>query len=117
MELYLLKDIVIILGLSAIVIWAFQKWHIPNLIGYILTGIIAGPYALQLIDNMHEVEQLAEVGIIFLLFTIGIEFSLKKLYQLKKTVLIGGGLQLVFTGTAIAGISYFLIFRGRPLFF
>jgi CPA2 family monovalent cation:H+ antiporter-2 len=94
MEIPILKEVVIILGLSVIIILAFQRFKMPSILGFLLTGIIAGPYGLSLINASHEVEILAETGIIFLLFVIGIEFSLKGLVKIRNTVLIGGSLQV-----------------------
>ena len=94
MDIPILKDIVIILGLSIFIILLFQKIKVPSLLGFLLAGIIAGPYAFNLISSQHEVELLSEIGIIFLLFIIGIELSLKGLAAIKKTIIIGGGIQV-----------------------
>lgn len=94
MELPILKEVVIILGLSVLIILLFQRFKMPAILGFLLTGIIAGPNGFGLIKASHEVEILAETGIIFLLFVIGIEFSLKGLARIRKTVLIGGSLQV-----------------------
>lgn len=93
----LLTDIVIILGLSIIVIFIFHRIRVPAILGFFLTGILAGPYGLGLVKAMHEVEFLAEVGVVLLLFTIGIEFSLKNLLKIKKSALLGGSLQVSLT--------------------
>jgi CPA2 family monovalent cation:H+ antiporter-2 len=105
MEIPILKGIVIIFALAIIVILICHKLKIPAVVGYLITGIIAGPYGCKHINEVHEVDVLAEIGIILLLFTIGIEFSLDKFLQLKKPVLLGGFLQLLFTG----GISLLMI--------
>jgi CPA2 family monovalent cation:H+ antiporter-2 len=63
-------------------------------VGLLVTGILAGPHALGLIDGLDEVDKLAKIGVILLLFTIGIEFSLRKLMRIKTLVLIGGALQV-----------------------
>lgn len=97
MELGILTDIVIILGLSVIVIYFFQLLKVPTILGFLITGIIAGPYGLSWIHGVHEVEIMAEIGVILLLFVIGIEFSLKSLAAIKKFVLVGGGIQVVLT--------------------
>lgn len=94
MELPILKDVVIILGFSVLIILLFQRLKMPSILGFLMTGIIAGPHGLSLVKASHEVEILAEMGIIFLLFVIGIEFSLKGLARIKNTVLIGGSLQV-----------------------
>jgi len=109
MEIPLLKDIVIILGLSVLVVLLFQRLKLSSILGFLLTGIIAGPYGLQLIKATHEVELLSEIGIIFLLFVIGIEFSLKTLTTIKKTVFLGGLLQV---GGTIIIVTFICIIMG-----
>ena len=94
MEIPILKDIVIILGLSILIILAFQKLKLPAILGFLLAGIIVGPYALDVISSQHEVELLSEIGIIFLLFVIGIELSLEGLARIWKVIFIGGGIQV-----------------------
>ncbi|MFH2012116.1 MAG: cation:proton antiporter [Pseudomonadota bacterium] len=107
METPLLKDIIIIFGLSIVVIFIFHRLRIPAIVGFLLTGILAGPHGLALIKSLHEVEILAEVGIVLLLFTIGIEFSLKNLLQFKKSILIGGSLQVLLTILA----TFFIVWQ------
>ena len=107
MEIPILKDIVVILGLSIFIILVFQKLKVPSLLGFLLAGIIAGPHAFNLISSRHEVELLSEIGIIFLLFIIGIELSLKGLASMKKMILLGGGVQVGGTILITAAIAYF----------
>lgn len=97
MEIHLLEDIVVIFGLSIAVLFIFHKIRLPAIVGYFLTGILVGPYGLGLIKAVHEVEILAEIGTVLLLFAIGMEFSFKRLLQIKKSVLMGGSLQVFFT--------------------
>ncbi len=98
MHLPLLQEIVIILGLSAVVIYIFQRMKLPPILGLLLTGVIVGPSGLSLIgDRTHDVEMLAEIGVIFLLFIIGLEFSLKTLASIQRIVLIGGAVQMGLT--------------------
>lgn len=106
MHLPILPDIVIILGLSVFTILIFQKIKLPAILGFLITGIIVGPYGLNLIEAKHEVEVLSEIGIIFLLFVIGIEFSLKGLASIKNTVLIGGGVQVIGTIGLVTFLAY-----------
>jgi CPA2 family monovalent cation:H+ antiporter-2 len=106
MELSLLKDIVVIFALSTGVNIIFTRLRIPTIVGYLLTGIIAGPYLLSLIDAKHEIELMAEIGVALLLFTVGLEFSLKHLLKIRKIVFAGGFLQVVIT----AGTFYLLSF-------
>jgi CPA2 family monovalent cation:H+ antiporter-2 len=100
MELTILKDIIIIFSLSTLVNLIFTKIKLPTIIGYLVTGIFAGPYALAIIQSEVEIELMAEIGIILLLFSIGLEFSLKHLLKIRKIVFWGGLLQLTAT-TAI----------------
>jgi len=97
MEIPLLKGIVIIFGLSIVVVFICHRIRVPVIVGFLLTGILAGPHGLGFIKAVHRVEILAEVGVVLLLFTIGIEFSLKKLLQIKKATLMGGSLQVLLT--------------------
>jgi len=101
MEIPLLKDVVIIIGLAVLVLLIFRKIRIPAVLAFFVTGLLAGPHGLGLVSSLGEVSILAELGVIFLLFTIGIEFSLEKLSQIKRYVIIGGSLQLTFTLAAV----------------
>lgn len=97
MEIPLLYDICIIFILSIAGLLVCHKLHVPAIVGFLLTGLIAGPHGLALIQADGEVEILAEVGIILLLFTVGIEFSLSSLLRVKRSVLVGGPLQVGLT--------------------
>ena len=97
MEIPLLADIVIILGLSIAVLFVCSFFRIPTIVGFFLTGMLAGPHGLGLIKAVNEVEILAEIGVVLLLFTIGMEFSLRNLLRIKKSVLMGGSLQVWLT--------------------
>jgi len=112
-----LSDIVIIFGLSIAVLFIFHRLRLPAIVGFLLTGIVAGPHGLALIKAVHEVEILAEVGVVLLLFAIGIEFSLKNLLQIKKSILVGGSLQVLLTIMAVFAIfSRFDQSMGESLF-
>ena len=111
MELEILTDIVIILGISVVVILLFQMLKLPTVLGFLLTGIIAGPYGLSWIHGVHEVEIMAEIGVILLLFVIGVEFSLKSLFAIKRSVFLGGGLQVLVTIIIVAALTYLFDFQ------
>ena len=97
MELDLLKGIVIIFGLSTVVNFLFTKIKFPTILGYLLTGILVGPSVLGIIGNSGDIQLIAEIGVVMLLFSIGMEFSLNHLLKIRKIVFLGGFLQLVFT--------------------
>ncbi|MDY0281256.1 MAG: cation:proton antiporter [Salinivirgaceae bacterium] len=105
-QLPLLKEVVIILGISVIVILLFQRMKLPSILGLLLTGVIAGPYGFSLVKASHEVEILSEIGVIFLLFVIGIEFSLKSLSSIKRVVFLGGFIQVSLTIIIIGLLVY-----------
>jgi CPA2 family monovalent cation:H+ antiporter-2 len=107
MEIPLLKDVVIILVLAMGVVYLSHRLKLPVIVGLLITGVLAGPHALGLISAIDEVEQLAKIGVVLLLFTIGIEFSLRKLLKIKMLVLIGGSLQVAATVYAVYAATYY----------
>jgi monovalent cation:H+ antiporter-2, CPA2 family len=107
MELTLLKDIVIVFALSTLVNLIFTRFRIPTVVGYLLTGIIAGPHLLSLVDKGHEIEVIAEIGVVLLLFTIGMEFSLKHLLRIRRIVFFGGFIQVTVTAGVFFVVSHF----------
>ncbi len=118
MDLQSVADIVKLFGMALFTVTLFRRLMLPAVIGFLVTGIMAGPHVLGLIRDTHHVEQMAELGVMLLLFTIGIEFSLKELARIKHAVFIGGGLQIVLTVLATAGIgSLFQIPFNQALFF
>ncbi|MDQ3041786.1 MAG: cation:proton antiporter, partial [Acidobacteriota bacterium] len=104
----LFADLLIILLVSVPVAFACLRLNLPLLVGLMLTGIVIGPYGLGLIKELEAIEILAEIGVMLLLFTIGLEFSLHRLREMKRLVLIGGGLQvgLTIAATAVAALLF-----------
>ncbi len=97
MGIPLLNDIFIIFGLSVAVLFICHRLRVPTIVGFLFTGILAGPYGLGLINGVQDVETLAEIGVVLLLFTIGIEFSFQRLLQIRKSFLLGGSIQVSLT--------------------
>jgi len=118
MEIKLLQDIAIIFGLAIIVLQVCHRIKIPAIIGFLVTGAMVGPHGLHLLKSVHEVELLAEIGVVLLLFTIGLEFSIKELFRLKRQVLIGGSLQVILTiiCTSLIFIFVFELPGNRSIF-
>lgn len=106
METDILRSLVIILGVSALIVFALSRVNIPSLVGFLLAGVIIGPHGLGLLRDTHAVELMAEIGVVLLLFTIGIEFSLSRLLRMKKAVIAGGGSQVVLTIGLSALMAY-----------
>ncbi|MEF8845707.1 MAG: monovalent cation:proton antiporter-2 (CPA2) family protein [Bacteroidales bacterium] len=94
MHLPLLQNLLIILGFSVIVVFILQRFRLPSILGFLITGIIIGPDGLNLVGTGHEVNIISEIGVILLLFVIGLELSLKQLASIRKTIFIGGTLQV-----------------------
>lgn len=107
MELAILKDIVLIFALSTLVNLVFTRFRIPTVMGYLLTGIIAGPHLLSLVSAGHQIELIAEIGVVLLLFTIGMEFSLKHLLKIRRIVFFGGFLQVSVTAGVFVVATHF----------
>jgi len=93
----ILQDVLVILALSAVMLYVCHYLRVPSVVGYLLAGLIAGPHALGLVSHAHAVEILAEVGVVFLLFAIGTEFSLPDLLALRRPALLGGSLQMALS--------------------
>lgn len=108
----LYKELVVVLALAVGIILLFRRLKMPGVLGFILAGMLAGPHMLGWVDNTETVHELAEFGMVFLLFVIGMGFSLKELSSIGVTVFIGGSLQAVFTIALTTGAC--MLF-GMPL--
>ncbi|MCL2760596.1 MAG: cation:proton antiporter [Desulfuromonadales bacterium] len=106
----MLTDLEILFGLALVTVILFRRFRFSSIVGFLVTGVIAGPHALGFIDQAHQVEQIAEIGVVLLLFTIGLEFSLKELMKIKHLVFLGGGLQVGVTILTVTGISLLFAF-------
>ncbi len=93
----LAESILLVIGLSIIVVVLFQRLHIPVVVGFILTGILIGPHGLGWVGESEAIHTLAEIGVVLLLFSLGVEFSLDRLWQLRHYVLRGGTAQIAIT--------------------
>ena len=106
MGLEFLKTLVIIFGVSAFVVFLLQKLKVPSIVGFLIAGASLGPHGFGFVQEVREVELLAEVGVILLLFTIGLEISLKNLKRIRSAVLGGGFSQVLLTLLVTAAIAY-----------
>ncbi len=93
----IIKDIVLILLVSIPIIFIFNKLKLPSIVGFLAAGMIIGPHGFHLISEITEIEVMAEVGVILLLFVIGLEVSIKQLMRMKKFLILAGGFQLIGT--------------------
>ncbi|HSH13249.1 MAG TPA: cation:proton antiporter, partial [Desulfurivibrionaceae bacterium] len=100
-DLSVLREIFILLTLALANAWLFSRLHQSPIVGYLTTGLLVGPYGFHLVKGIHEVEIVAEVGVILLLFTIGLEFSYSRIMRLKGLLLKAGTTQLAVTALAV----------------
>ena len=108
----LLQDLLLLLLASVPIAFIFHRLRLPTIVGFMITGVLIGPHGLGLIRDVHAIEVLAEIGVALLLFTIGLEFSLRRLLEMKRLVLLGGGLQVVITALVVTGVARLF---GRPV--
>jgi CPA2 family monovalent cation:H+ antiporter-2 len=106
MQTSILSTMVVVFGLSIAVLLLCYRLRIPTIVGFLLTGVLCGPSGLGLINATQEVETLAQIGVVLLLFSIGIEFSLSSLVQIKRIVILGGSLQVALTIGVVALIAW-----------
>jgi len=108
----LLQDLLVLLLASVPIAFIFHRLRLPTIVGLMITGVLIGPHSLGLIKDVHAIEMLAEIGVALLLFTIGLEFSLRRMLEMRRLVLLGGSLQVILTTLLVTGIANLL---GRPL--
>lgn len=106
LEINTFAILLIVTAISIIVVYLFNKIKIPPLIGFILTGILIGPSGFGLIKMTHDVELFSELGIVLILFSVGIDFSINKLMSLKKVIFLGGGVQVLLSIILITAIAF-----------
>jgi len=92
-----LAHVDVILGFAIFILTIFYKFEVPSVLGFLVTGMLIGPYGLGILNGGQNMELNAELGIVFLLFTIGVDLSLKELWKMKTAVMAGGILQILFT--------------------
>lgn len=100
-----LRELLIVLTAIISIVFLFQKLRLPAILGFLLTGVIIGPDGFGLIRNVEQIEILAEIGVVLLLFTIGIEFSLGQLLSVHRYVIWAGILQIVLTTVIVLGLG------------
>lgn len=117
MEIPLLKEIMIIFILSIIVILFCYKIKLPTIVGFLITGVLVGPHGFGFIQDVYDVEMLANIGIVLLLFSVGMEFSVKKIIEYKRFFFIGGVLQVFLTTLGGFTVGYLADYSfGESLF-
>lgn len=107
-----LRDLVLVYAVSAVVVYLFHHLRQSPIIGFLVTGVLVGPSGLGLVSDVETVRLLAEIGVMLLLFSIGLEFSIQKLARVRRIVLISGPIQI---GATIGLVTFSLHLGGvRP---
>ena len=107
MEHSALNDGLILLALSVLVVWLFKRIKLPPILGYLFIGTLVGPYALGWLPEDGSIQKLAEIGVVFLLFMIGLEFSLSRLIAMRTTVFGLGSIQVIISTISGGIIAWF----------
>lgn len=102
----ILSQILILLAGSVAVLSLLRRFDLPPILGYLVVGMVLGPHALGLASDADAVQLLAEIGVVFLVFTLGLEFSFARMVAMKSEVLGVGGLQMLVTTLAFGGAAW-----------
>jgi CPA2 family monovalent cation:H+ antiporter-2 len=105
----MLNEILIILILSVIGIAVFKRLDIPAVLGYLVVGLFAGEHVFGWITDSHAIEQIAEIGVVFLLFTIGLEVSIPRLIAMRKIVFGIGVVQVIVSTLSAMAVGMWLV--------
>lgn len=100
-----LQSVLVFLAAAVLVVILFRQLKLPAMLGYLLVGLVIGPHGLALIADSSDTRDLAEFGVVFLMFSIGLEFSLQKLMTMRRIVFGLGATQVVLTLCAVAVLT------------
>jgi CPA2 family monovalent cation:H+ antiporter-2 len=114
----LLDELAVVTALAVVVTVILSKFQLPTVAGLLASGALLGPYGMKLATSVEAIEVLAEVGVVLLLFTIGLEFSLARLRDIFRQVALGGFVQVTLTmGVAFWVARFFGQPTGRSVFY
>ena len=108
MEYTTLRSILILLAVAVFVVAALRRLHLPAVLAYLATGFLVGPHGLGFIQDNAVTSSLAEFGVVFLLFTLGLEFSLPRFIVMRRAVFLLGGLQVLLTTLGGAAMAWLM---------
>jgi CPA2 family monovalent cation:H+ antiporter-2 len=111
-QIPLLDEIAIIAILGVVVTIILSRLRLPTVAGLLLSGALVGPFGLRFVSSVHAIEMLAEIGVVLLLFTIGLEFSFARLRTIFRQVALGGLIQVGLTAAVVASIAHWF---GEPM--
>jgi CPA2 family monovalent cation:H+ antiporter-2 len=108
----ILLDLVVLFATALPIVFIFQRLNVPSVVGFLIAGIVIGPHGTGLIAQSAEVESLADIGLVLLLFVVGLELSLSQLVRLGRVVIWAGSLQILLTGAIVWAIA---LTAGSPM--
>ena len=100
----ILADLVLTFAIGLVLVVGLARLRVPTIVALMLAGVVAGPSGLRIIDTPERVETLAEIGVVLLLFTVGLDFSLATVKQIWQRILVGGFAQMAFTTALVVGV-------------
>ena len=100
---HILADLVVTFAIGLVLVVALARLRVPAIVALMIAGIVAGPSGLRVIDSPERVEMLAEIGVVLLLFTVGLDFSLATVKQIWQRIVVGGSLQMALTALLVVG--------------
>jgi monovalent cation:H+ antiporter-2, CPA2 family len=103
-----LADILLLLAATLLVVASLRRLALPPVLGFLTVGVLLGPFALGWVQDTEITRALAEFGVVFLLFTLGLEFSLPRMIAMRHEVFAVGGAQLVLTAAVFGGVAWWL---------
>jgi voltage-gated potassium channel Kch len=107
-----LTEVVLVIAVAVVVAFVLRRLSVPTVVSFVLAGALLGPGGVGLVRDRHQIEVLAEIGVVLLLFVVGLKLSVRDLWRQRAIAFVGGGLQVLGTGVLAAGVAMAL---GRPL--
>lgn len=99
------QELVIVLAVAVVLVGILRRLSLPPILGYLLAGTVVGPFALGLFNDVKDLDFIAEFGVVFLLFAIGLELSFPKLIAMRRSLLGLGGLQVLICTLLATGLA------------
>src|SRR5881409_3950293 len=107
-EFVILRELLVILAVTISIVFVFQRLGVPAIVGFLLAGVVIGPHGLKLVSDIQTVGTIANIGVIILLFTIGLEMSLAQIASVRGYAIWAGLLQVLLTILVVAAVTAYL---------
>jgi CPA2 family monovalent cation:H+ antiporter-2 len=111
---HFLIELLVLIAVAALGVATFERMRLPSIVGFLVIGALVGPGGLGLVDDPERVRSLAELGVVLLLFGIGLELPIERVRRLWRRALAAGGLQVLITLGCVASAAMILGIATRP---